>query len=69
MDISEIERSAKQVLTPADIAPVLGVNPQSLRMQAQKDVRQLGFPAAVIGTRVIIPRDGFLAWMKGAQAN
>lgn len=58
-----------EFLTPADIAPILGVNPQSIRTQAQKDVRQLGFPASVIGNRVLIPKEGFLKWIGGEQWN
>lgn len=62
-------RQFPDVLLVSDIAPILGVNPQSIRAQAQKDVRQLGFPASVIGTRVLIPRDGFINWLGGAAWN
>jgi len=55
----------KQMLTAADVAPILGVNPQSIRSQAQADVRQLGFPACCIGHKVLIPRDGFIRWLRG----
>ena len=62
MTLEEIRSSDKAVLTPAEIAPVLGVNPQSIRAAEPYD---LGFSVCRIGTRTIIPRLAFLAWMEG----
>lgn len=65
MTLAQIRESEKDMLTPADVAPVLGVNPYSINIQARDDPSRLGFPVARIGCRVKIPREGFLAWMEG----
>ena len=62
MTLDEIRNSTKDVLTPADIAPVLGVDPQSIR---KADIVDLGFPVCRIGTRTLIPRKPFLTFMEG----
>lgn len=62
MTLAEIRASDKAVLTPADVAPVLGVNPQSIRAADPVD---LGFPVTKIGTRTLIPRKPFLAFVEG----
>lgn len=64
MTLQEIEASEKIFLTPDDIGALIGVNPFSINQQAKKDISQLGFPASLIGTRVRIPREGFLYWMQ-----
>lgn len=63
MTLDEIRASDKAVLTPADVAPVLGVNPQSIRAADPVD---LGFPVTKIGTRTLIPRKPFLAFVEGS---
>ena len=64
MTLDEIRASDKAVLTPAEIAPVLGVNPQSIRVADPVD---LGFPVCRIGTRTLIPRKPFLAFVEGSN--
>ena len=68
MTLKEIERSEKEFLLAADVAPVLGLDPQCLRSQAQDDPVKLGFPVTVTGSRVRIPRLGFLHFMKYGYA-
>lgn len=65
MTIKDLEANPSEILHASDIAPLLGVHPQSIRAQAQQNVRNLGFPCSVIGTRVLIPKDGFISWWKG----
>ena len=65
MTIEDIKRMNKDILTPGDIAPVLGCDPNIIRWQAKHDIKQLGFPAAKIGSRVKIPRDAFIKWYEG----
>lgn len=70
MTLDEIRASDKDMLVPNDIAGVLGVNPQSIRTQAQHDPYSLGFNVTVVGTRTLIPREPFIQFMtnwKGAQ--
>ncbi len=65
MTLNEIKESTKSILTPVDIAPVLECDPNVIRHQANKDIRQLGFSAAKIGSRIKIPREAFIKWFEG----
>lgn len=65
MTIEDIKQMDKEILTPSDIAPLLNCDPNVIRYQAAEDIKQLGFPAAKIGTRVKIPRQAFIAWFTG----
>ncbi len=62
MTLAEIKQSPALWLTAADIAPVLGCDPDLLRAQARYKPELLGFPVVVIGSRVKIPRRPFLAF-------
>ena len=68
MTFSEIESSEKDFLTPSDVAPVMGCMPYSLNVQAKEDITKLGFPASLVGTRLLIPRLGFIRWVKYGNA-
>jgi len=63
--LDEIRNSTKEVLTPAEVAPVFGCDPQDIRVAAKLHPERLGFNVAVIGTRVKIPRLAFIRWMEG----
>jgi len=63
--LDEIRNSTKEVLTPAEVAPVLGCDPQDIRVAAKQHPERLGFNVAVIGTRVKVPRLAFIRWMEG----
>ena len=63
--LKEVEASGKDLLTPADIAPIFEADPQSIRIQARKDPSVLGFPVIVMGSRTYIPREGFLRYCRG----
>ncbi len=65
MTLDEIRNSTKEVLTPAEVAPVLGCDPQDIRVAAKQHPERLGFNVAVIGTRVKVPRLAFIRWMEG----
>jgi hypothetical protein len=67
MTLNEVRRSEKLFLTPTDIAPILGVHPYSINLQAQDDPAKLGFPVVVIRRRVKIPRLRFLEWIGGEK--
>lgn len=53
-----------EMLTPAEVAPLIGVDPQSIRLQAQSDPKKLGFPVVVIGSRTMIPKKLFFEFFK-----
>ena len=63
--LAEVAASWKEVLTPEDVAPLLRVRPHSIRLAARKDPKGLGFPVIVMGSRTLIPRKSFLAFMAG----
>lgn len=65
MTLNEIKNSAKEVLTPADIADVLNADPQDVRVAARQRPDLLGFHVCVLGSRVKIPRRAFLNWLEG----
>ena len=63
MTLQDIERMDRATLDIADVADVLDSWPQTLHCQAQEDPRKLGFPVIVQGSRVKIPRLGFIHFM------
>lgn len=67
MTLDEIRNSTKEVLTPAEVAEVLGCDPQDVRVAAKLHPERLGFNVAVIGTRVKVPRLAFIRWMEGER--
>lgn len=60
--LARIAASGKEMLSPADVAPVLGCNPYAINVAAKTDPGRLGFPVCRIGNRVKIPRRAFLRW-------
>ena len=69
MTIEEIKQSNKTLLTPADIAPILGCNPHQIRVTAHDRPELLGFPVCVVGNRTKIPRAHFLEFIEGGTNN
>lgn len=63
--LEQIEALDKEMLTPADIAPILGSDPQTIRWQAQNKPGKLGFPIILIGNRVKIPKAAFINFCLG----
>lgn len=67
MTLEQIRTSAKDMLSPADVAEVLGCDPYNITLQVKQD-KELGmnsfpFPTIRIGTRTKIPRLAFLRAM------
>ena len=65
MTLKDLRKDTRDFLLAEDVAAVLGRSAQLIRSQAQTDPSKLGFPVIVIGTRVQIPREGFLAFCTG----
>lgn len=63
MTLEEIKASGETMLKPADIAPVLGCDPHTIRLQAREFPENLGFSVVVLGSRTLIPRKAFLKFM------
>ena len=63
--VEEIEKSGKTMLLAEEVRNILGLNPNSIRRQAQEDPLKLGFPVIVTGARVSIPAVPFIMFMRG----
>lgn len=63
MTLNEIKDSTKLFLTPADVAPVLGSDPHTVRCTAKQRPELLGFEFTFSGNRMKIPRIPFLRWI------
>lgn len=61
--IQAIVDSDKEFLAPADIAPILGVNPHTIRLIARERPELLKFDFLVLGSRTKIPRIPFLKYI------
>lgn len=66
LTLAQIEALPDEVLTCAQIAPLLQANPATIHDQAIARPDLLGFPVIVAGRRVKIPRRPFIQFMKGA---
>lgn len=65
MTLEELQKDQRILIDAADVAPILGVNAQSIRGQAHLDPRFLGFRVIVIGERTLIPRKPFIEYLTG----
>lgn len=65
MTLEELKVYPKDVLTVEEVAPVIGVRPDNLRVQAREDPARLGFPVIVVDRTVRVPRLAFITWMSG----
>ena len=61
--LAGLAASDVEMLTPADVAPVLGGHPDAINVMAKEDPARLGFPVCMVGNRVKIPRRAFLRWV------
>lgn len=61
--IQAIVDSDKVFLTPADVAPILGMDPHSIRLTARQRPELLKFEFILSGNRTKIPRVPFLRYI------
>lgn len=69
--LDEIKACEKDFLTPEDVAPFLKVDAWNINIACRDRPDLIRFPFCVIGTRVKIPRVGFIHWYEwntGARA-
>jgi hypothetical protein len=64
LTLEEIEALDCEVLTCAQVAPLLQADPNTIRGQAQERPELLGFPVICAGRRVKIPRRPFIRFMR-----
>lgn len=67
--LEDIENLPKNTLSPCDICEYLGADPHVFRITARKDRKEhtdsFGFPVMILGNRIKIPKDAFVAFMRG----
>lgn len=54
----------KPYMTPDDVAKLLGVNPQMVRVSLKQRAAGWDFPFTMCGRNIRIPRDGFMTWYR-----
>lgn len=64
MTLEDVQAIPKEFLLVSDVAEYLECDPQDLRVQAKSDREKLGFPVVMVGTRIKIPKEGFVFYMK-----
>lgn len=67
MTLEELEALPVDVFTPAQVAPVLRLDQDTIRGQARSCPGMLGFPVIVAKSRVKIPKRPFLRFMRGEK--
>ena len=65
MTLADLEKLPKEVLTPADIAPILGCAPYSINVATKDGNNPFPFPIIRMGSRVRIPKMPFIKAMRG----
>lgn len=65
MTLRELEQLPKEMLVPADIAPILGCTPYSINIAVRDGRNPFPFPVIKMGSRVRIPKKPFLKAMRG----
>lgn len=63
MTVQEMKQSEKMFLTAAEVAVVMGCDPQAIRIMARTKPERLGFPVTIVGKRTRIPRVPFLRYI------
>lgn len=67
MTVAEIMASQETMLTPDDVAGVLGSHPATIRETAKQHPERIGYPFTFVGNRMKIPRIGFIRWLTGGK--
>ena len=66
--LQEIEACEKTMLVPADVAGYLRCDAYSINIAARDNPEALGFPVIKMGSRVKIPKEGFVRFCRGLEA-
>lgn len=65
MTLDQLEAMDKEMLVPADIAPILGCRPYAINVATKDGKNPFPFPIIRMGTRVRIPKRPFIKAMRG----
>ena len=66
--LEEIEACQKTMLFASDVAEYLHTDAHSIRVAARQAPGLLGFPVIVAGSRTLIPKEGFVRFCRGMEA-
>ena len=66
MTLEEIKKLDEPYITPEQARDVIKIHPQTIRDQARRDPKMLGFPVCVSGNRTRIPRIPFIKFWEGS---
>lgn len=67
MTLDDLEALPKEMLTPKDIAPILGCAPFTINVATENGENPFPFPIIRMGRRVRIPKMPFIKAMRGEQ--
>lgn len=67
MTLEELEKLPKEMLVPADVAPILGCRPYAINVATRDGKNPFPFPVIRMGTRVRIPKMPFIKAMRGEE--
>lgn len=65
MTLQELEQLETDVLTPKQVAPILGCQPYTINVATRNGNNPFPFPILRMGTRIRIPKMPFVKWIKG----
>ncbi len=65
--LEDIEKIDSPILLPRQIAGYLKCGQYSINCQAMQDPSKLGFPVIMTGSRVKIPKEGFVNFCRGKE--
>ena len=65
MTLQELEQLETEVLTPTQVAPILGCHPYTINVATKDGKNPFPFPIIRMGTRVRIPKRPFIKAMLG----
>lgn len=63
--LDDVRKMARDVLTPAIVGSVLGMDPYTINVMVRECPERIPFPFFVSGRNVKIPKAGFIRWMDG----
>ena len=64
-NLSDVEKLEKEMLVPADVAPILGCHPYTINVATENGANPFPFPVIRLGRRVLIPKQPFLNALMG----
>lgn len=67
LTLDDLRKMDRATITPAIAGQVLGCDPYNINVAIRDDPEHVKFPWFKSGTRIKIPREGFIRWMEGRE--